>query len=73
MEEGKTNDNFITRLKVNSKNCDNPNYYEDEGWVAQWLATRARKPKIPEQRAWLLTIRRGELTAAIARLMSKYL
>ena len=30
MEEGKANDNFLTRLKVNSKNCNCNNSYEDE-------------------------------------------
>ena len=42
------------------------------GRVAWWLATCARKPKVPG-RVRLPAMRRGELSAAIARLMSKCL
>ena len=38
--------------------------------VAWWLATCARKPKVPA-RVRLPAMRRGELSAVIARLMSK--
>ena len=33
MEKSKANDNFLTRLKVSSKNCNCNNSYEDEAII----------------------------------------
>ena len=39
MEKSKANDNFLTRLKVSSKNCNCNNSYEDEAIIDKLIVS----------------------------------